>query len=113
MYLFLNCPHCQSKLQLERPNEPIKSGCPACGNSFTVDPANVPQQDQMPGNPKKTKESVSGWVVAGYIFAVLGGYLGLGIAIGLLNGEKKNKKHGIYILILSIIFMVFWRVANK
>lgn len=109
MHAYLKCPECQSSLKIERPTEQVKIGCPSCGNSFKVDPLS----DQISTKPAKSKDSISGWVIAGYIFAVLGGYLGIGIAISLLRGEKKDRMHGIIILVISLIFMVLWKSAAR
>ena len=113
MKITVNCPNCRSPLELERPAVPVEVSCPACTNSLTIDPDQIPPKNQSPAMPTKDKGAVSGWVIAGYIFAVLGGYLGIAIAVFCLLGDKKNKKHGIAIIVISVFAMALWRSMMK
>ena len=113
MKITVNCPNCRSPLELERPAVPVEVSCPACTNSLTIDPDQIPPKNQSPAMPTKDKGTVSGWVIAGYIFAVLGGYLGIGIAVFVLMGDNKTKKHGIAVLVMSLFFMVLWKSMLK
>lgn len=115
MKITVNCPHCEAPLELERPAGPVEASCPACTNSLTIDPARIPESPIAPSahRSKKGKNSVSGWVIAGYIFAVLGGWLGIAIAVGILMGDKKDKKHGIAMLVISIFSQALWKSAMK
>lgn len=62
-----------------------------------------------------------GWIIAGYIFAVLGGLIGFGIGIYLKMGKEKrsngekvlkfdesSQKHGLIISIIAIVSFVIW-----
>jgi len=82
---------------------------------INIDPARIPESPIAPTahRSKKGKNTVSGWVIAGYIFAVLGGWLGIAIAVGILTGDKKDKKHGIAILVISIFSQALWKSAMK
>ena len=64
----------------------------------------------------KPEKDQKGWIIAGYIFAILGGFLGLIIGYFLWTSKKtlpngvqvysyseKNRKHGQYIFLISII----------
>ena len=66
----------------------------------------------------KPDKDQKGWIVAGYIFAVLGGFLGLIIGYFLWTSRKtlpngvkvptyseNNRKHGKNILLLSLVFL--------
>jgi len=53
-------------------------------------------------------------VVLGYVFAVLGGLVGM--VIGIYLGSRKDpicKKHGQYILGLSSLMLVIWIAAAE
>jgi hypothetical protein len=56
---------------------------------------------------------MSGLVIAGYVFAVLGGWLGMALAVGILASSKEDKKHGIAILVISVISQALWRSILK
>jgi hypothetical protein len=69
----------------------------------------------------KPEGSQRTWIIAGYVFSILGGLLGLFIGWHLLshkktlpNGDRvygysiEDRKHGNRILILGIIFLVIW-----
>lgn len=113
MKISVNCPHCKAPLELERPAGPVEACCPACTNTLIIDPSEITLPHPTFNEPKKIKESVSGWVIAGYVFAVLGGWLGIAIAVSILTGNKNNRKHGIAILVISVISQAFWRSAFK
>ena len=69
----------------------------------------------------KPEESQRTWIIAGYVFSILGGLLGLFIGWHLLshkktlpNGDRvygysiEDRKQGNRILILGIVFLVIW-----
>lgn len=70
-------------------------------------------------------ESQQGWIIAGYIFAVLGGFLGIFIGYHLYTFKKtlpdgskyyghnqNDRLNGQYILILSIFFTTLWLIIR-
>ena len=73
----------------------------------------------------KPEESQKIWIIAGYIFAFLGGLLGIFIGWHLLSHKKTlpngdrvhgystdDRKHGNRILIIAITFFVFWTILK-
>jgi len=98
---------------LEQPAGPVEACCPTCSNTWIINPSELFLTTPIINKSKQIKKSISGWVIAGYIFAVLGGWLGGAIALGILFGDKKDKKHGISILVLSVISKAFWTSALK
>jgi len=71
-------------------------------------------------------KSGRGWVIAGYIFSIMGGFVGIAIG-GYLKGAKeklpdgvkvkkfdaKAQKNGLIIIIISAISWAFWMQMNK
>lgn len=73
----------------------------------------------------KPEENQKTWIIAGYVFAFLGGLLGLFIGWHLLshkktlpNGERvygysvEDRKHGNRILIMGIVFLIIWTLIK-
>ena len=60
---------------------------------------------------KNHKEASTGWIIAGFIFAFLGGYLGtiIGINYAFGNYDKKTKSQGIVMIIVSVIMIGIWK----
>ncbi len=114
MKVTVNCPHCSAPMELERPADTVEASCPACSNVMKIDPAVLALSDADSLKPVTTRKPVSGWIIAGYVLAVLGGWLGTAIGIGILVGgvgDKKDKKHGLAILIISVFSQALWRSA--
>jgi len=64
--------------------------------------------------PLPSEPSMNVLVVLGYVFAVLGGLVGM--VIGIYLGSRKDpicKKHGQYILGLSSLMLVIWIAAAE
>lgn len=61
--------------------------------------------------PPGLKTASIGWIIAGFIFSILGGYLGLIIGFNYAYGNynKETKRLGWVIAILGIISAVIWR----
>jgi hypothetical protein len=61
--------------------------------------------------PLELKVASQGWIVAGFIFAMLGGWLGAAIGLNYAFGnyKKETKRLGWAIAILGIFSMVIWR----
>jgi len=96
------CKSCgkMGKVTLERGDEQVK--CNACDGYV-----------EFHEYSQDLSKPVSGWVIAGYIFAVLGGWLGVAISVGILMGDKKDKKHGIAILVISVFSQALWKSMLK
>lgn len=71
------------------------------------------------------EHSQKAWIIAGYIFAFLGGFLGLIIGWNLNNHKKtlpngdrvygyssEDRKHGKRIFTIAIIFLIIWMIAR-
>ena len=56
---------------------------------------------------KNHKDPSRGWIIAGFIFAFLGGYLGtvLGLNYAFGNYDKKTKSQGVIMIIVSVIMI--------
>jgi hypothetical protein len=72
------------------------------------------------------KNAGSGWLIAGYIFALLGGLIGIWIGSRLLFGKVKltdgtivktydesSRTQGTIILVLAIISIIVWNVVAR
>ena len=59
-------------------------------------------------NSSAYKEASSGWIIAGFIFAVLGGWGGMALGINYISGnyKKEVKQQGWIMLIISVITRV-------
>ena len=57
------------------------------------------------------KQASEGWIIAGFIFAILGGLLGIVIGINytLGNYDRKTKNKGWMMIIAGIIMGAIWR----
>lgn len=73
----------------------------------------------------KPEKSQKSWIIAGYVFALLGGLLGLFIGWHLLihkktlpNGERvygysvEDRKHGNRIFLIGVIFFIIWIIVR-
>jgi len=77
------------------------------------------------GQPADIGESGGGWIIAGYIFGLLGGLIGLGIGgylwatkipgpQGMVHKfNKSTRTHGLVILIISGFMMALWTALNQ
>lgn len=85
----------------------------------------VKENKPIVDNIYKPVQIAFGWLIVGYISALLGGLVGLLIGIfiltskiTLLDGNKLNKydsvsiNHGTALLIISLIAIVFWISVN-
>jgi len=86
----------------------------------------APQYQATPQQNGYTPKPGGGWVIAGYIFSIMGGLVGIAIG-GYLKGAKeklpngtkvkkfdaKTQKNGLIIIIISAISWVFWMQMNK
>ena len=74
-------------------------------------------------NAVANKPAGTGLIVAGYIFAFLGGLIGIAIGATLKMGkvkdesgnkvftyDEKSRQHGLYMLIIGVVAMIGWRV---
>jgi len=73
----------------------------------------------------KPEESQTSWIISGYVFALLGGLLGIFIGWYLSTHKKTlpngnriyvysaiDRKHGSRILIVGVIFLTFWLIMK-
>jgi len=77
------------------------------------------------GQPMDAGESGGGWIIAGYIFGVLGGLIGLAIGSYLWSTKiqtpqgkihkfnKSTRTHGLIILVISGFMMALWTALNQ
>ena len=88
-------------------------------NSSNQEQAGTPEQTG--GGVTYPQKAGVGLIVAGWIFAVLGGLIGVAIGAVLMGGkvktdsgekvrryDEKSRKRGIPILIVAIIMTLFW-----
>lgn len=74
-------------------------------------------------NPESLEENAVGWLIAAYIFAALGGILGIVFGMSVARNKRKqpdgskvyvykksDRKLGIIAVVVSIISMVVWRI---
>ena len=63
------------------------------------------EAQQNKNNSSTYKEASSGWIIAGFIFAVLGGWGGMVLGINYIGGnyKKEVKQQGWIMLIISVI----------
>lgn len=59
------------------------------------------------------KVASNGWIIAGFIFSILGGLLGMLIGIILLSGnyDKATKQKGLAMVVIGIVGSILWRAA--
>jgi len=57
------------------------------------------------------KEASNGWLITGFVFAVLGGVIGVGFGINYAFGnyEKSTKTKGWIMLVLGVIMTTVWK----
>lgn len=97
------CPNCGTK------NEPGSKFCSNCGASLSL---NTPTMNQNYVNPEMTNTHSAATII-GYIFAILGGWIGLILGIYLITRENPTaKKNGKIIIILSIVMAILWIVIG-
>ncbi len=90
------------------------------GREITQDTLGILREQRLE-ELAKPEESQKGWITAGYLFALLGGLIGLFIGIHLLTHQKtlpngsrvsgysvKDKKHGLRITVIGLVFLVIW-----
>lgn len=101
------CPGCGYK------NEPGSKFCSNCGASLTLtSPNTMPNMNQNYVNPEMT-DAHSAVAIIGYIFAILGGWIGLIIGIYLITRENPTaKRNGKIIIIISIVMAILWIVIG-
>lgn len=69
----------------------------------------------MENEKKEGTESATGWLIATYIFAILGGYLGIILGILVYRDKKYKESHrklGLIGMILAIISIFTWNFAS-
>ena len=68
-------------------------------------------QAESHSNHKGSKEASQGWIFAGYILSLLGGYLGIVIGLNYIFGnyKKEVKLAGWIMTILGIISATLWK----
>jgi len=72
------------------------------------------------------KPASQGWIVAGYIFGLLGGLIGIAIGAWLMTGKVKmtdgtkvfkfdesGRKQGKIILVIAVIFLITWNILAR
>jgi len=70
------------------------------------------------------KSAGAGWLIPGYLFAILGGLIGIFIGVHLMSGKitlpdgtkvkkfnQSSRTQGTIMLIIGIIAIIGWRVA--
>lgn len=76
-------------------------------------PENVQKVNKVKNyySPLGLKVASQGWIVAGFIFALLGGYLGIIIGFNYVFGnyKKETKRLGWFMAILGIFIAAIWR----
>jgi len=57
------------------------------------------------------KVASNGWIIAGFIFAFLGGLLGIGIGANYAFGnyDKSTKNKGWAMIAIGVIMIIIWR----
>jgi hypothetical protein len=86
---------------------------PIIDENDTIGTQNVAEniEPRKPSSPLGLKVASQGWIVAGFIFAILGGWLGAAIGFNYAFGnyKKETKKLGWAMAILGIFSMAIWR----
>jgi len=99
------------------PNHSNEVNCPYCGGSINVTAEKcrycgewVKKRQSQPYNPHDNDgKTYTLAIVLGYIFTLLGGWIGLIIAIYLLTRDNKDAKtHGKIQLVLFFIMVILW-----
>lgn len=85
--------------------------------TITISPEKIEELKNKSKDHKEIntyKEASQGWIIAGFVFAFLGGwggiYLGAKYAFG--NYKKDTKVIGWVMLILGVIFMAIWKSSH-
>ena len=97
-------------------NNPNEISCPYCGSMISAYAEKcrfcgewVKRSSSRPHTPQSGGETHTLAIVLGYIFTLLGGWIGLIIAIYLLTRNNENAKtHGTIQLILFFVVLLFW-----
>ena len=91
-------------------NEPIYDACWNCSNTNEVNPGLIKEYEQY-SRLEKEKESLikrkasPGWVMCGFIFSILGGWIGFyfGFKYALGNYDSETKKTGWIMIIIGVV----------
>jgi len=66
-------------------------------------------------NEQKTnlKEASNGWIITGFVFAFLGGIIGVGFGVNYAFGnyDKSTKNKGWVMIVLGVAIGVIWRTV--
>lgn len=73
--------------------------------------------EEIDASKNKKRSGSTGWIIFGYIFALLGGPLGIAMgahyAFWGKNYDANTRKNGIIILVIGCISFMIWRVISE
>ena len=70
----------------------------------------------METNENELESGSKGWIIAGFIFAVLGGVIGIAFGANYAFNKKykkKTKDTGMIMFIIAIASFMFWNAVNR
>lgn len=101
------CPNCGSEI-----NEDDQF-CQKCGTKLGTGGVNVPLSSERVADSTEGKKPSIVLIVVGYIFALLGGLIGILIGAYLLSRNNSSAKfHGRNILIIAVVIMILGLVLD-
>ncbi|GAB2561135.1 hypothetical protein [Spirosoma areae] len=64
--------------------------------------------------PKKIKQASTAWLIAGFVFGILGGFLGILIGGHFTFGpyDKRTKKIGRLMMAVGFVGLIFWKLLK-
>ena len=67
--------------------------------------------DKVSLKKNEIKVASDGWIVAGFVFALLGGYIGIAMGMNYAFGNYKSetKTTGVVMLVISVLSFSIWR----
>ena len=70
-----------------------------------------PLKNQKKIKKNEIKVASDGWIVAGFVFALLGGYIGIAMGMNYAFGNYKSetKTTGVVMLVISVLSFSIWR----